>query len=94
MTIVTRLEKSAAKRLSENEFFRFVILVRYKGIIAEDENDIICSDFEFSTHQENLLELNKNVVVHNGFYHGHYFNSLKNAIKDYDKRCLSENIIP
>ena len=94
MTIVTRLEKSEAKRFSENEFYRYVILLRFKGVIAEDDNDIICTDYEFSTHQENLKELNKNIIIHNGFYHGHYFKNLKDAILDYNKRCSDQKIIP
>jgi len=92
MTVVTRLHYSNAKKIDEKFFLRYVILLRFKGGFAEDENNILCTDFEFSTHQENLEVIDKNNIVHKGFFFGHYFNNMKDAIIDFKERCKKESI--
>ena len=92
MTIVTRILIGNAKSIDNNEFYRYVILLRFKGVIAEDENNILMCDREFSTHQENLLKINNNKIVHHGFYSGHYFDNLADAIEDFRKRNKQDGI--
>lgn len=93
MTIVTRLLISDVKHFSEKDLFRFVLILRFEGVIAEDEHNIIITDHVFSVHQENLKIMDDKTIVHNGFYFGHYFNNLHDAIADYYERkriCIAE----
>lgn len=42
--------------------------------------------YEFVTHMQNMQD--------KGFYHGHYFESLKNAAEDYEERCAKLEVDP